>query len=161
MESKLHPVVELLIQRMESNPQEFEYSNSYGSRWVDILEKVKDVANSDELTALTAAYGKMTLDRLHEQVMKRLMGQDPTDPPVLYEKKLEQHKMEEQMRRQLAAQQMKHMQRAQGFAKGSAIGIAGSTSLQSSDYNWIQQLDEQTTSLAQKLQNLFPGPKRT
>lgn len=65
-----HPVVKLLISRMESNPEEFDGRGLWRSR-VDIYD---DAYTSEETAALAAAERHIRLDRKHAKVMKALLS---------------------------------------------------------------------------------------
>jgi hypothetical protein len=65
-----HPVVKLLISRMESNPEEFDGRGLWRSR-VDIYD---DAYTPEETAALAAAERHIRLDRKHAKVMKALLS---------------------------------------------------------------------------------------
>lgn len=71
--SGFHPVVDLILARMESNPQEFTLGNGW---WKPKIEEVKQYLSNEEKVAINAGLRKIYLDALHQQIMKRLL--DPT-----------------------------------------------------------------------------------
>lgn len=74
-EKELHPVITLLLARMESNPEEFV--DEYDSRWRFVLEYGMNSFSDAEKEILGERRRKILKDRLHEQVMKELL-----DPAV-------------------------------------------------------------------------------
>lgn len=70
-----HPVVKLLISRMESNPEEFDGRGLWRSR-VDIYD---DAYTPEETAALAAAERHIRLDRKHATVMKSLLSASGED----------------------------------------------------------------------------------
>jgi hypothetical protein len=70
----MHPAIELLIARMQSNPEEF-----IRGEW-DMEEKNCIAhANEEELTALKTTRRTITLDGIHKQIMKHLLNPEQTD----------------------------------------------------------------------------------
>lgn len=79
---ELHPVVELLLARMKSHPEEFmdEYMFSelepvthYGNgRWEAVLRVVCKNANEAELEAVNEALRPIRLNQAHEHMMDEL-----------------------------------------------------------------------------------------
>lgn len=70
-----HPVVKLLISRMESNPEEFDGRGLWRSR-VDIYD---DAYTPEETAALVAAERHITLGRKHVTVMESLLSASGED----------------------------------------------------------------------------------
>lgn len=70
-----HPVVKLLISRMESNPEEFDGRGLWRSR-VDIYD---DAYTPEETAALAAAERHIKLGRKHATVMKSLLSASGED----------------------------------------------------------------------------------
>lgn len=72
--TELHGVVELLLARMESHPEEFERGTS---RWNWMLEGVLTHCSEEERAALHAGLRPIRLQQLHEDVMDELLnGED-------------------------------------------------------------------------------------
>lgn len=82
----MHPLIELLLKRMESNPDEFTGSDR---RWGDILNNIEELA-PDAYNVLSKRIGELYMDELHKKVMKRLVGDDPTDPVIIKRRQLEE-----------------------------------------------------------------------
>ena len=67
MTDNFHPLVELLLARMKSHPEEFEGDMGYdvyesrnrptGWRWAQVLHRMKDYLTPEEEVAVTAAPG--------------------------------------------------------------------------------------------------------
>lgn len=80
MDTELHPVVQLLLKRMESHPEEFEdgitardtYTSIKPSRWYHAIEAVKDHGTKADKAALNAALGKIYMDEAHRWTMDEL-----------------------------------------------------------------------------------------
>ena len=65
----MHPAIELLIARMQSNPEEFirgEWDMEEGNCMAH--------ANEEELAALKATRRTITLDGIHKLIMKHLLN---------------------------------------------------------------------------------------
>lgn len=73
MGTELHPVVQLLLARMKSHPEEFQAGMN---RWDWILHKVQDNGTEAELEALNEALRPIRLDEAHEQMMDELCNGD-------------------------------------------------------------------------------------
>lgn len=79
---ELHPVVELLLARMNTHPEEFmdeylfselEPVNHYGNgRWEAVLRAVCKNANEAELEAVNEALRPIRLNQAHEHMMDEL-----------------------------------------------------------------------------------------
>ena len=92
MESKHepHPVVALLLARMESNPEEFVVDDSTlkgatrrltlpypaVSRWNDAVYKIRECASKEDLELFNSALSKVVLDKVYADVMDELLNGD-------------------------------------------------------------------------------------
>lgn len=101
MADDLHPVIRLLIARMESHPEEFR---PHVGRWASYVEEVRDTAEGADLDTFNAAYSKLLLTHLHERVMDELLNGEERRAE-------EQRKREEEARTK--AQQYHLLQQAQ------------------------------------------------
>lgn len=70
----LHPVVQMLIARMDSHPEEFE--GTYAGRWSLFIEELRAVATGDNLAVFEEHYAKVCLDKLHDRVLDELLNGD-------------------------------------------------------------------------------------
>lgn len=71
MEDNIHPVVELLLARMKSNPEEFGWGEE---RWDYIIEMVMRISSDEERKALEAARRPIYLDEAHKWMMDELLN---------------------------------------------------------------------------------------
>lgn len=70
----VHPLVELLLARMKSDPEEFKLSTS---RWTWVLDKVLDNGSEAEIEAINQGLRPIRLDEAHEWMMDELLnGED-------------------------------------------------------------------------------------
>lgn len=86
MSDNFHPLVELLLARMKSHPEEFEggaYGEVYATydaptryRWDNIMRQLAMLATPDENDALTTAVRNIKLDALHREAMDELLNGD-------------------------------------------------------------------------------------
>ena len=75
--------LEILLERMKTNPEEFLKDNhvpyegeSFGGKWSDLLDYAWRIADKDERNALEAARKEFYRDDFNERVMKRLAGEE-------------------------------------------------------------------------------------
>jgi hypothetical protein len=83
----MHPAIELLIARMQSNPEEF-----IRGEWEMEEGNCMAHANEEELAALKATRRTITLDGIHKLIMKHLLNPEQTDlfSPSDYAQKAQQ-----------------------------------------------------------------------
>jgi hypothetical protein len=74
MSEGLHPVVDLMLARMKSNPEEF--AERYGGRWSDILMQITDCGSDAEIEAIREGTRSIILDKAHAQAMDELLNGD-------------------------------------------------------------------------------------
>ena len=73
-DKKVHPVVELLLARMKSHPEEFQEGMC---RWNFVLHKVLDNGNEADLEAINEGLRPIRLAEAHEWMMDELLnGED-------------------------------------------------------------------------------------
>lgn len=75
-EEDFHPVVQLLLARMETNPEEFDSGAGFG-RWGRLLDEVRTVANEEEKQSLMTRFSRIRLDALHQRMMQQLLEPEP------------------------------------------------------------------------------------
>ena len=75
--------LEILIERMKTNPEEFLKDNhvpyegeSFGGEWMDLIAYAWRIANEEERQALEDARREFYRDDFNERVMKRLAGEE-------------------------------------------------------------------------------------
>jgi len=75
-DNELHPVVELLLARMKSNPEEFE--SLYAGRWYNTLKVLGIAASKEEQQAIHEAQRSIVLDKAHADAINELLnGEEP------------------------------------------------------------------------------------
>ena len=67
---ELHPVVQLLLKRMESHPEEFK--SEHESRWWKVIEAIDRWGNDVESDALEAGLRKIRLEEAHVWALDEL-----------------------------------------------------------------------------------------
>jgi hypothetical protein len=126
MTDNIHPVVELLIARMESHPEEFkddymmsEVRPTVGSgRWLLATQAIQDHGSKRDVEALNAALSKIYMQRIHEWTMDELLnGEDRRREEEERKKQLWQ---QQQQMHQQAYQQSPHLQ--SGMQNVSQLG---------------------------------------
>lgn len=103
MADDTHPVIRLLIARMESHPEEFR---PHVGRWASFVEEVRDTAEGADLDTFNAAYSKLLLTHLHERVMDELLNGEER-------RAAEARRREEETRLKMQQYQMQQAQMAQ------------------------------------------------
>lgn len=103
MENEYHPVVKLLLTRMESHPEEFaaDLSSSVGGsrtdRWWQAIRLILESGTEEEKSAINQGTRKLKLQRAHEMVMDELCNGEERR-----RKEQEEHEYERQMMQQAA-----------------------------------------------------------
>lgn len=76
MEDEFHPVVKLLLARMESHPEEFGSdlvsNGSLEARWWAVIREVREYGTKTERLAIESAMRKIKLQHAHELMMDEL-----------------------------------------------------------------------------------------
>lgn len=65
----MHPALELMLARMESNPEEFMNTKD---RWGDIMRDLSNFATEEERRMLFEKHRAIRLDAVHKQIMREL-----------------------------------------------------------------------------------------
>lgn len=66
----MHPAIELILARMESNPEEFV--TDYTSRWQSILNRISEYAPKDEWKEVLAKWNEIRMHNVHREIMQEL-----------------------------------------------------------------------------------------
>lgn len=134
--AELHPVVSLLIARMESHPEEFQGPMS---RWGNMTLEVREFATGADLAAFNSALSKVSLDVLHERVMDELLNGDArrAEEKERAEKERSAH-MAKLYSQQQALQQMQAYNSKQQYANAAntlspLLGTTTSTAISATD----------------------------
>lgn len=71
----MNPTIEILLKRMESNPEEFNYNinTDKGSRWGEIYERYSHCLSVEDREAYTNGIYNLRLKDFHEEVLKELL----------------------------------------------------------------------------------------
>jgi hypothetical protein len=121
MEDKIHPVVELLAARMESNPEEFAPDGE--GRWAQWLDELIPFVTEAERVMLR---GPM-MQTFHEQVLDELMNGPDKRRKEAEDREYElhlAHAVMQQKQQALAQQQKAYVSQIQGMA-GQLYGGGG------------------------------------
>jgi len=77
MSDKPHPVVELLLARMKSHPEEFKrHEGPYNDRWYDHVNTINAYGNEADKAAMAEGLREIRLGEVHELVMDELLNGD-------------------------------------------------------------------------------------
>lgn len=66
----MHPAIELILARMESNPEEFK--DSVRSRWNSIIIDLHDSCSEEEWNIVDTKIKAVRLDAVHQAIMQEL-----------------------------------------------------------------------------------------
>jgi len=69
----MHPAVELLLKRMESNPTEFAKGNPRARVWDKIITDYDSYMTDEEKQAVRHCYSEIQMDQMHKQIMAELL----------------------------------------------------------------------------------------
>jgi hypothetical protein len=125
-DKELHPVVKLLLKRMESHPEEFDrHEEIYGDRWSSIVADILEYGNQDDISAVRAAMRDIRLGEAHEDMMDELLNGDDRR-----RKEEADREYEKQLVQQMQQQQYQQMVQQQGLTAAQApyFGSFGNTS---------------------------------
>jgi hypothetical protein len=138
MEDKIHPVVELLAARMESNPEEFAPDGE--GRWAQWLDELISFVTEEERVMLR----KPMMQSIHEEVLDELMNGPDKRRKAAEDREYERH----------LAMAMQHTQRQamQGivgaYSGGGGGGGAGAGLVQGTyDYDLDKYRNTPTGSI--------------
>ena len=68
----MHKVVELILTRMDSHPEEFVDSR----KWTGLLQAYAQYFSAEEKEAVDAKTRELALDKMHSKVMEKLLDPD-------------------------------------------------------------------------------------
>lgn len=80
----MHPAVELLVKRMESNPDEFAKGNPRARVWEKLITDYDPYMTEGEKKTVRHAYSEIQMNQMHKQIMAELLKteqktEDPFD----------------------------------------------------------------------------------
>lgn len=121
----MHQAVELILKRMDSNPDEFTGDSK--DRWMRMLKRYEAFFSQEERDAILEKQNAIMMGEFHKEVMAELLyGDERRQQEREAQMDLEQAKM--QMKAQaLALQAHPMMNTAQGIAPGSIYSIANNS----------------------------------
>ena len=73
MDKEVHPLVELLLARMRSHPEEFKKGNRY-DRWWAALDAIQRYGSDADSAAIDAALRPIMLDDAHSEALDELLN---------------------------------------------------------------------------------------
>ena len=104
----MHPAIELILARMESNPEEFMNTKD---RWGDIITELNKYTTEEERRLVFEKMRSIRLDAVHKQIMQELCAPeqgeldfDPRLSSIITSKKMlndAKDLLEAQMKREL------------------------------------------------------------
>lgn len=74
--------IEILLARMESNPDEFTTGNKSG-KWQHLMEQYEDYMEPEDRKALMDKYNSLKMQKFTEKVMKELLQEEQGDGVAL------------------------------------------------------------------------------
>lgn len=78
----MHAAVELLLSRMESNPEEFAKGSVRRRRWDKIISDFDTYLTDEERQALRDKYSEIQMNQMHKDVMAELLhGAEEIEDP--------------------------------------------------------------------------------
>jgi len=85
----MHPAIELILARMESNPEEFM---STRDRWGDIITELNKYTTEEERRLVFEKMRSIRLDAVHKQIMQELCApESPKQMSLLTTAEMEAH----------------------------------------------------------------------
>ena len=99
MTDKVHPLVELLVARAKSNPEEFNEERdtiSSSDRWWRALDTVSRNGTDADRALISSTIGRIAMDKAHEWALDELLNGE--------ERRAEDRRMKEETEKRYAAQ---------------------------------------------------------
>lgn len=125
--------IEILLARMESNPDEFMGVNN---KWVNLMDSYEDHMVEEDRKALYAKYSALHMDKFTEHVMKKLLEEqgDRKAEIDMYAQQV-RSKLQNMAAQQNAAAQSQLYNAAQNQAGSlTGLGLLGSVTVPASAY---------------------------
>ena len=138
-----HAVVQLLLKRMESHPEEFKCADDvHSDRWEEYVTGIEVHGNEADKAAIRAGMRDIRLAEIHEQVMDELMN-----GPERRAKEAEERELilKSALAQQQAAQQHQHYgwERNKGYGTPdhlAALRLHGPTPLHRKSFAPVSQM---------------------
>jgi hypothetical protein len=115
----VHPVVTLLIKRIESHPEEFGRNSD---RWDWIAERVQTHGSAEERAAIKEALRPIRLQELHEEMMDELCNGDERRRKEEADREYEKQLVRKMQLQNISQQIQQQQQQAQAYANQTGIG---------------------------------------
>lgn len=77
----MHPATELILSRMDSNPEEFTLRDG---RWSKILLRLSDAAPEGEWKAIHDKLKTIRMEKIHQDTMKELCASESTSSSNIF-----------------------------------------------------------------------------
>lgn len=79
----MHPAVELLIKRMESNPEEFTRGIK-SRKWETLIERYQAYMTKEDRNLVRGKYSEIQMKQCHKEIMAELLrSEEKTEDPFL------------------------------------------------------------------------------
>lgn len=101
-ETDIHPVVTLLLRRMESHPDEFKEAEVYNCRWAKTINAIRMSGNKAEVAVMEAGLRKIQLEQAYIDALDELCNGDERRQKM---EDARRQKMEDARKQAVATQQ--------------------------------------------------------
>ncbi len=119
----MHQAVELLLKRMESNPDEFTGDSK--DRWMRMIKRYEAFFSDEERKAISEKQNAIMMKEFHNEVMGELLyGEERRQQEREAQMEIAQMKMQSQI---LGLQAQSAMNAAQAIQPGSIYSLAGNS----------------------------------
>jgi hypothetical protein len=124
----MHQAVELILKRMESNPDEFTGDSK--DRWMRMIKRYEAFFNDEERKAITEKQNAIMMKEFHKEVMAELLyGEDRRREEREAQTEMAQMKMQSQIMRN-AAQNLSTIQPGSIYALAANNVASGTVTIQ-------------------------------
>ena len=129
--------IEILLARMESNPDEFVTGNQSG-KWLHLIEQFEDNMEPEERKALFTKLNELRMGKFTERVMKELLAEQEKKSEEFgaYSQSLANSmaQTQQQMRNALAQSQLYYNNAQNQAGSLTGLGLLGSVTVPASAY---------------------------
>ena len=103
-----HPLVDLMLRRMQSHPEEFEDKHT---RWDEALSAIDEYATSEQKARVSRALGDIMLDEAHRDALDELLNGEQRRAEIRAEQAAKDAALQQAMQqaKQQMAQQLQGM----------------------------------------------------
>jgi hypothetical protein len=97
MTDKVHPLVELLVARAKSHPEEFDQQrDTVNDRWWRVIDTISRNGTDADRALMSSTIGRIAMDKAHEWALDELLNGE--------ERRAEEQRVREEMEKRYAAQ---------------------------------------------------------